>query len=177
MIAWCFHSPKRLFLVVATAAALVIGTGIAVQAVRSGSQRSSAEPSVPVGVPADTRPAVEAARTFAARWAAGPTGQTAEQWRAGLAPLVTHELEGGLQKTDPATLPGGAPEGEPVIRFFSVSSAMIQVPLSSGRPVLVTVVFSQGRWLTSDIQPFAGNAGDEPLGSPSGAVSSGASGG
>ncbi|HEX2808425.1 MAG TPA: hypothetical protein VHN80_19860, partial [Kineosporiaceae bacterium] len=87
---------------------------------------------------------------------------TDEQWRRSVDPLATPDLVRGLAVTDPAALPGGAPAGDPTIRFVSVSSALIEVPLSSGTRVLVTVVLVNGHWLASDVQPVAGDPGDVP---------------
>ncbi|MDQ1286597.1 MAG: hypothetical protein QG622_162 [Actinomycetota bacterium] len=162
LVAWCFHSPRRLFAVVAAVAVLVIGTAATVQVLAGGDGPPAAGESAPSGVPADAEPAVTAAVAFTRRWAAVPAGKSAAEWRAGLVQLVTPELAAGLEKTDPAALPGGTPAGKPSLRFFSVSSAMVEVPLSAGRPVLVTVVFSGGRWLAEDIQPLTGNVGAEP---------------
>jgi hypothetical protein len=174
VIAWVFHSPRRLLVVVVAAIALLLLGALAVQATRPGAGRSGDGAASGVAAPVDAAPAVSAAVDFARRWASVPSGQAAEQWRAGLSGRVTPELAAGLALTDPATLPGGSPSGEPVIRFVSVSSALVEVPLSSGRPVLVTVVSSNGRWLASDVQPVEGNAGDVPVASPSGAGPSGA---
>jgi hypothetical protein len=104
-------------------------------------------------------------------WASKPAAATDQQWRQSVEPLATAELARGLGLTDPAGLPGGVPQGEPTIRFVSVSSALIEVPLSTGRRVLVTVVLVNGRWLASDVQPLAGDLGDVP---PSSSASSSA---
>jgi hypothetical protein len=161
LIAWCFHSPRRLLAVAVAALALTVGAGVVVQALRDDPAPVGGSAGAP-GIPADTAPALGAAVAFTRQWAAVPPGQTAAQWRARLTPLVMPGLAAGLAQTDPAALPGGVPEGKPTVRFFSVSSAMIQVPLSSGRSVLVTVVLSGGRWLVDDVQPLTGNAGDDP---------------
>jgi hypothetical protein len=160
VIAWCFHSPRRLLVVVVTAVVVLLGGAAAIQAMRPGGNDGGAAGSSGVAVPVDSAPAVAAAVEFTRRWAGVPAGQDAAQWRAGLAGLVTPELAGGLALTDPASLPGGAPTGRPVVRFVSVSSALVEVPLSGSRSVLVTVVLANGHWLASDVQPLAGNAGD-----------------
>lgn len=181
LIAWCFHSPRRLLAVGAAAIALLLAGAVAVQAVfPDDGRRAGGTPSA-VAAPADTGAAVGAAVEFTRRWASVPPGRTAEQWRAGLAGLVTSDLASGLALTDPGALPGGTPVGQPVVRFVSASSALVEVPLSSGRHVLVTVVLSGKTWLASDVQPLEGNAGDVPVGptrSPAaGSSAAGSSGG
>lgn len=177
VVAWCFHSPRRLLAVVLAVVVLVIGAGVAWQSRSEGGTEAGAKPSA-IGAPQDSRPAVEAAVAFARAWATNPPGQSADQWRTRLSGLVTPELAAGLAQTDPAALPGGTPEGEPAIRFFSVSSALVEVALSTGRHILVTVVYyTDGRWLASDVQPLAGNAGDVPDPSPAPPAAPGVSGG
>jgi hypothetical protein len=160
LLAWCFHSPRRLLaVVVAAVAVLVLGAAV-VQALLPDDGTSAGGSTPGVVAPVDSAPAVAAAVEFTHRWATVPSGQDAAAWRTGLAGLVTPDLARGLALTDPATLPGGTPSGEPVVRFVSVSSALVEVPLTTGRQVLVTVVLSNDRWLASDIQPLEGNAGD-----------------
>lgn len=174
VIAWCFHSPRRLLAVGVTAIVVLLAVAAAGQALLGGSSSGAGSPSPGVAAPADAAPAVAAAVEFTTRWASVPSGQTAGQWRAGLSDLVTPELAAGLELTDPVTLPGGGPDGQPVVRFLSVSSALIEVPLSSGRRILVTVVRVNARWLASDIQPLAGNLGDDPGPGSGGPSSAGA---
>jgi hypothetical protein len=159
VIAWCFHSPRRLFAVGVAAIVLVLGAALAVQALSPGDGLAAGKGPAGAAVPADTGAAVTAAVEFTRRWASVPAGGTAEQWRAGLNGRVTSDLASGLAQTDPAALPGGAPSGSPVVRFVSDSSAMVEVPLSSGKPVLVTVVLNGKTWLVNDVQPFEGNVG------------------
>jgi hypothetical protein len=171
LLAWCFHSPRRLLLVAAVVVAVVLGGVVAAQALWPGRAGEPGPRASGVEAPAGSEPAVAAAVEFARRWASVPQGQDARQWRAGLAGLVTPELARGLAETDPAGLPGGAPDGQPVLRFVSVSSALVEVPLSGGHRVLVTVVLADRRWLASDVQPVEGNVGDVPAGSASVAAS------
>ena len=89
-------------------------------------------------------------------------GEGAQQWQNRVTPLVTADLAAALRLTDPATLPGGAPDGEPEVRFVSGASALVAVPLSGGERVLVTVVDDAGRWRVSDVQPDQGDTGAAP---------------
>jgi hypothetical protein len=163
LLAWCFNSPRRLGAVLVGLLALLIGAGVAVNAIRSGPSQRSPSSAVGVsGVSPDAGPAVQAALAFTRAWASKPASVTDEQWRRSVDPLATPDLVRGLAVTDPAALPGGAPAGDPTIRFVSVSSALIEVPLSSGTRVLVTVVLVNGHWLASDVQPVAGDPGDVP---------------
>ncbi|HEY6796928.1 MAG TPA: hypothetical protein VI248_19835 [Kineosporiaceae bacterium] len=167
VVAWCFHSPRRLLLVVAGLLVALIGTGAVVRTVgpQAGQSRSGGGASAAV---VGAQPAIDAAVTFTRAWASKPPSVTAAQWRQGLQPLVTAELGRLLAETDPASLPGGAPTGTPTVRFQSLYSAMIQVPLSNDRSVLVTVVLVSGRWLASDVEPDAGNVGAGVPGAPAG---------
>jgi hypothetical protein len=161
LVTWCFHSPRRLLLVAAGLIAVVIGAGAVVRlALPAGGDAASVErPAASVSV-AGSVAAVEAAVAFTRAWASKPASVTPAQWRQGLQPLVTPELGRLLAETDPAALPGGAPAGRPAVRFASVQSALIEVPLSTRQSVLVTVVLAAGgRWLASDVQPDAGDAG------------------
>jgi hypothetical protein len=176
LIAWCFHSPRRLLAVGAVAIALLLAGAVMVQTMLSDDgHRAGGVPSA-VTAPAGTGAALSAAVEFTRRWASVPPGQTVEQWRAGMAGRVTSDLASGLALTDPAALPGGTPVGQPVVRFVSVASALVEVPLSSGRHVLVSVVLSGKTWLASDVQPLEGNAGDVPV-DPAGSSAAGSSGG
>lgn len=159
LLAWCFHSPRRLLLVAVALLAVVIGIGAAVRVLTPRSTPQAAPSSAPVAV-ANAGPAVAAAVTFTRAWASKAPSASPEQWRAGLAPLVTPELGRLLATTDTAALPGGGPTGQPGVRFLSSASSLVEVPLSTGRRVLVTVVLLGGHWLVSDVQPLAGDAGD-----------------
>jgi hypothetical protein len=170
LVAWCFHSPRRLLLVVAALIAVLIGGGALVQAVmpRAGDGATDS-PSSTASV-AGSGAAVDAAVTFTRAWASKPASASVDQWRQGLQPLVTPYLGRLLAQTDPASLPGGAPAGQPSVRFASVSSALIEVPLNSGRPVLVTVVQLNGHWLAQDVEPLAGDSGAVSPGAAAGSI-------
>jgi hypothetical protein len=159
LLAWCFHSPRRLLLVAVALLALVIGIGVLVQAAMPKADGGTPAASTATASVAGSGAAIEAAVTFTRAWASKPASTSAEQWRQGLRPLVTPDLAALLASTDPASLPGGAPAGQPAVQFLAVSSALIKVPLSTGQPVLVTVVLVDGRWLAKDVQPLAGDSG------------------
>jgi hypothetical protein len=180
LLAWCFHSPRRLLLVAVALVVLIIGVGAAVQALTPSSTSSpdARTTTVATAAVANSGAAVDAAVAFTRAWASKPASVTVEQWRQGVQPLATPELARLLATTDPAALPGGGPAGEPGVRFLSAASALIEVPLSSGPRVLVTVVLLGGRWLAQDVQPLAGDAGavGGPGAGPSAATAGGASG-
>jgi len=159
VLAWCFHSPRRLLVVAVALLAVVIGIGAGVRALTPGPAPTASRPPAPVAV-AEAGPAVAAAVSFARAWATKAPTATVEQWRAGVQPLVTPEFGRLLATTDPAALPGGGPTGQPAVRFLSSASSLVEVPLSTGRRVLVTVVLLGGRWLVSDVQPLVGDLGD-----------------
>jgi len=171
VLAWCFHSPRRLGAVALVLLALVVGAGAAVRAlIPAEGAPAPARPASTAAV-AGTGGAVDAALAFTRAWASKPASASAEQWQRTLQPLVTPDLGRQLAYTDPAALPGGTPVGQPGIRFQEVQSALLEVRLSTGRTVLVTVVRSGDRWLASDVQPLAGDLGDVPSAAPAGPAS------
>jgi hypothetical protein len=179
LLAWCLHSPRRLLGVVVVALAVLVGVIGVLQTGRSDARPGPRASTSVAGALPDTGPAVGAAVTFTRAWASKPAGSSAEQWRQQLTALVTPDLARGLAATDPASLPGGQPHGTPTLRFVSTASCLVEVPLSSGRSVLVTVVLSDadGHWLVSDVQPATGNLGDVGGSSVgSGSASSGSAG-
>jgi hypothetical protein len=143
LVRWACRSPQRLLGVLAAALAVVLGIGSLVldqvSSPDAGTVTAAGEPDTRVRLP-DSRPFVDAAVAFVRLWAQPRPGQTAAQWRAALEPLVTADLAAGLRLTDLRNLPGGTPRGTPTVRYLSVTSALVAVPLSSGSTVLVTVV-------------------------------------
>lgn len=143
LVRWACRSPQRLLGVLATALVVVLGIGsLVLDQVSSpeGGRVTGAVGPDPQARQPDSRPFVEAAVAFVRLWAQPRPGQTAAQWRAALEPLVTADLAAGLRLTDLRNLPGGTPRGTPTVRYLSVTSALVAVPLSSGSTVLVTVV-------------------------------------
>ena len=178
LLSWAFHSPRRVLVLAVVLVAVLVGAGAAFRAVGSGpaSGDGSADRSAQPVALADQGAAAAAAATFTRAWASKPADRSVQQWRQDLHGLITPELERLLADTDPSSLPGGAPSGRTVVRFVSGASAMIEVPLTTGRRVLVTVVLFNGRWLANDVQPLAGNDGDVPGVAPSTPGTSGAKG-
>jgi hypothetical protein len=160
LVAWCFHSPRRLLVVVGVLLVVVLGLGAGIRALLPHDRVAAASPPAAAGSVVGSGPAIDAAVTFTRAWAAKPASATPEQWRRTLSALVTPDLARGLAVTDPSSLPGGAPAGQPLVRFASVSSSLVEVPLSTGARVLVTVVLVDGHWLAQDVQPAAGDNGD-----------------
>jgi hypothetical protein len=115
-------------------------------------------PSVTSAQVPDAGPFVAAAVKFVQAWSQLPQGKTRAQWQAALVPLTTDDLAKALSTTDPAALPGSAPEGEPVVRYLAQTSALVAVPLANGSSVLVTVVNDADGRRVSDVQPFAGDS-------------------
>jgi hypothetical protein len=170
LLAWIFHSPRRLLAVLIGFLAVVVGVGLLVQAAMPGQSPPGTTPTGVTAAGPDAEQATQAALAFTRAWASKPEGQTAEQWRQSLVPLTTPDLQRGLSLTDPATLPGGRPQGTPTVRFIAVASSLVEVPLSTGSRVLVTVVRVNAHWIASDVQPVSGNAGDVPA-APAGSSS------
>ena len=165
---WVFRSPTHFAGTLAGIVAVLVLVGLALRgdggaagaAARPAPSPSRTQAAVARDLPA-AAPFVDAAVTFARAWATLPEGATAAQWRETLRPLVTSDLATGLALTDPATLPGGTPTGTPTLRFLAASSALVEVPLSTGSSVLVTVVDDATGVRVSDVQPAEGDDGLE----------------
>ena len=169
LVAWAFRSPRRLATVVLVAVAVLVAVGVWTQRSEpaAGSGAAAAPSSAPSPATAgarvpDAQPFVSTAVQFVGQWARLRPGEGAQQWQNRVTPLVTADLAAALRLTDPTTLPGGAPDGEPEVRFVSGASALVAVPLSGGERVLVTVVDDAGRWRVSDVQPDQGDTGAAP---------------
>ncbi len=169
LVQWAFRSPGRLAGVVAVLLALVVALSLAARqgeqdaAAREGGRATpSASPTAAAGALPPAGPFVETAVRFVRAWAVLPAGTTPQQWRAGLAPLVTADLARGLALTDPRDLPGAVPAGEPVLKFLAASSALVEVPLADASSVLVTVVDEPTGRRVSDVQPTQGDVGLAP---------------
>jgi hypothetical protein len=165
-VAWLCRSPRRLAVGAATILVVLLVGGSALFGNRAGShadasdgtpgRSAQASASAAAQVP-NANPYIGAALAFVRDWSQLKKGETAAQWQARLAPLSTPDLAAALRTTDPAQLPGVGPDGEPVVRFVSQTSALIAVPLADSSSVLVTVVTGETGPLVSDIQPNAGN--------------------
>jgi len=162
-VAWLCRSPRRLIVSAAIILAVLLvggsqlfGNGAA-GANGNGQQSSAAATTAPKAQVPNADPYVSAAVSFVRLWSQLKPGETADAWQAQLVPLSTPDLAAALKGTDPATLPGVGPEGEPVVRFVSQTSGLIAVPLSDGSSVLVTVVIGGEQPLVSDIQPNVGD--------------------
>lgn len=162
-VTWLCRSPRRLIVSAALILAVVLvggsqlfGGGPAGANDRGQSPAETAT-SVPSAQVPNATPYVSAAVAFVQQWSQLKPGETADGWYARVAPLTTPEFGAALETTDPATLPGVGPEGEPVVRFVSQTSGLVAVPLSDGSSVLVTVVIGGQQPLVSDVQPNVGD--------------------
>jgi hypothetical protein len=161
-IAWLCRSPRRLIVSAVTILVVLLVGGS--QLFGNGTAGGAAAGDQPTGTPTaaaaqvpDATPYVSAAVAFVREWSTLKPGETATAWQARLAPLTTPELGAALKTTDPANLPGVGPEGEPVVRFVSRTSALIAVPLADSSSVIVSVVLGGQQPLVSDIQPNLGD--------------------
>jgi hypothetical protein len=161
VVAWACRTPRRLILVVGVPLLLIVigggwwngqrGSGSAVGPAGSGPTAS-----VTAQVP-DSSAFVAAAVKFVGVWGRLAPGQTAAQWHQAVRALSTQDLGRNLDRTDPSSLSGSTPSGTPQVRFVSNASALIAVPLATGRSVLVTVVAGQSGMLVDDVEPDVGN--------------------
>lgn len=162
---WLFSSPRRLVVVSLTAIILIYVAGTSLlgedpdRTTPGGRDDQQSVSSTNAAVP-DANEYVVAAVDFTAQWAELEPGETQQQWVDRLAPLATEPFAQALATTDISTLPGGRPDGDPVVRFLAQESAMIAVPLSGGTSVLVTVVIggeTTSGPKVSDVQPNTGD--------------------
>jgi hypothetical protein len=164
VFAWICRTPRRLAVVGLSLVIIIFVGGSALFGNGSGSHGDSKTTSATSSTPSVTAAAVppageftNAAVTFVRVWSRLNPGETATQWQQKLQPLTTTELGKALRTTDTSTLPGVAPAGEPTVRWVSLASALIAVPLGDGTSVLVTVVSGVTHPEVSDIQPNTGD--------------------
>ncbi len=158
-VAWVCRSPRRLAVFAVTVMAIVL-IGSNLLGGSNGTAKAhngTSTPTVTAAQVPDAGAFVGMAVRFVQAWSQVPKGATVAQWHAALEPLTTADLAKALDDTDPAALPGAAPEGEPVVRYLAQNSALIAVPLANGSSVLVTVVSDGAGQRVSDVQPFAGD--------------------
>ena len=162
-ITWICDSPRRLIVSVAVIlAGVLIGGSRLFGGTASGTDGLGGQPAattaaVPSAQVPNATPYVGAAVKFVQQWSELKPGETVDGWQSRVAPLATPEFAAALKTTDPANLPGVGPEGEPVVRFVSQTSALVAVPLADGSSVLVSVVIGGIQPLVSDIQPNVGD--------------------
>lgn len=164
VIAWLCRSPRRLAMgAVAILAVVLVGGGALFntngdRALPARPDASEPTATTPTAQVPNAGPFVAAALNFTRHWALRLPAQTQQQWLKALTPLVTPDLAEALATTDPANLPGVAPQGEPVVRFVTQTSSLIAVPLADGSSVLITVVHGAGgELLVRDVQPNVGD--------------------
>ncbi|GAB3264830.1 hypothetical protein [Kineosporia babensis] len=161
---WLFASPRRLVVVSLTAIILAF-VGITALTdddtavdTTGGTGNTESIGSTNAAIP-DADEYVLAAVEFVRLWAEVAPGESNQQWLDKLVPRATEDYAQALRTTDTATLPGGQPSGDPVVRFLAQESAMIAIPLGGGDSVLVTVVAGDGtsEAKVSDVQPNTGD--------------------
>jgi hypothetical protein len=160
MIAWACRTPRRLVGVVLVPILLLVLIGSFWSGRLSGEGSSGAGGSVPTvsaQVP-DAAPFVTAAVRFVNTWGKLAPGQTPDEWRDAVRALATTDLSTRLDQTDLNGLVNASASGKPDVRFLTTASALVAVPMTNGRPVLITVVNNDNqRWLVDDVQPDIGN--------------------
>lgn len=161
VIAWACRTPRRLAAILAVPLlVLILGASLWSRQGGGDSGASSAQAAAAASgaqVP-DATPFVTAAVKFVNVWGRLAPGQTAAQWHDAVRSLATPDLASKLDQTDTSLLEDTAATGKPAVRFVAQSSALIAVPMSNGRTVVVTVVSGQGRnWLVDDVEPDVGN--------------------
>jgi hypothetical protein len=107
------------------------------------SPSSSQVPVSPLPVTTGTPPqaALSAAVQFMSVWVSGGPG-----WAARLRPYVTAGYEAQLSTINPAGNPATAVTGPPAVTSQAPGTVSLSAPTNAG-PVLVTVRFTDGRWL------------------------------
>lgn len=160
MIAWACRTPQRLIGVALVPILSLVLIGSFWSGLRHGEDGSGAGgpvPTVSAQVP-DAAPFVTAAVRFVNVWGRLAPGQTPDEWRGTVRALATPDLASKLDQTDLNGLVNASASGKPDVRFLTTTSALVAVPMTNGRPVLVTVVNSDNqRWLVDDVQPDVGN--------------------
>jgi hypothetical protein len=175
LLAWTFHSPRRLLVVVVTPIVVVAAIAAVMSSNQAGKEEAaralpeSVQSETPSRTPGPTRytttpspdapspGAIRAARVFVETWLAGRTTKPVANWHKQLAKYATPQLAEGLRSTDPSRLPettvSGAPEPVRVGEYL----ANFLVPLADGSNVAVSTTWDGQAWRVTDIQP-GGNA-------------------
>lgn len=180
LLAWTFHSPKRLLGVTAGVllAVTVVVTGMS-HAVGGGAGRGASEAPATVASAAPTPSAANApalgspgssilapvpdvvatqvARKFVKAWLAGPSATTPKAWLTGMAPYVTGELYAGLAQADPARVPAGKISIVPAsARAVGEFVNELTVPLVKGPGIDVTLAYDGTSWRVTEVEESSG---------------------
>lgn len=161
-ISWACRTPQRLAGVIGAPvlALIVIGSlwsGGGSDANGQVGTSGGLTPSVNAQVP-DATPFVRAAVNFVNVWGRLAPGQSPDEWHDAVRALSTPELAAALDATDPHSLPSAESSGRPTVMDVTATDAIVAIPMTDGRQVIVTVVSADGKsWLARDIQPYAGN--------------------
>lgn len=160
LITWVCQTPRRLTGSLAVPILLLLVTGSIWSGNRGSNDNSLGSgpvAAVNAQVP-DAAPFVTAAVRFVNVWGKLAPGQSPDEWHAAVRALATPELGNVLDHTDTQGLPEAKVSGRPSVLDVTATDAIVEVPMSDGRTVLVTVVAQDGQsWLARDIQPHAGN--------------------
>ena len=175
LLAWSFHSPKRLLAVTAGAllAVTVAVTGMS-HAVGGGQGRVAVEappatvaspassttsapalgaPESPILAPVPDVVASQVARKFVKAWLTGPSAKNPAVWLEGMRPYVTAELYAGLTAADPARVPAGKVGIVPAsARAVGEYVNELTVPLNSGKGIDVTLAYDGTSWRVTAVE-------------------------
>jgi hypothetical protein len=161
LISWACRTPRRLAFVIGVPVLLLVIVGSLVSHQHGddapGAPAAAAFPSVSAHVP-DATPFVTAAVRFVNVWGRLAPGQTPSQWHDAVRGLATSDFAAYLDHVDPKSLTGGVAASKPTVMGLTSTSAIVAVPLSTGKTVEVSVVASDGKsWLVDDVEPQVGN--------------------
>jgi hypothetical protein len=134
-----------------------VGLGASLDAARLDAAGTSGVVAGSAGLPFGARMADAAGPVRAAVGFVGVWARPRQGWHETVRALATPELAAALDVTDTGALPDADPTGRPQVRSLAEDSALVAVPLSTGRTVVVTVVASGGSWLVNDVEPDTGN--------------------
>jgi len=176
LLAWLFHSPRRLLLVLIVLLVVASLVPALVSRLTKGgddSQGSATKQTAENGSPTATTNALpEAAAvatappealsvvdTFIKVWLAGPTATTraeTQAWHRRLVPYVTPELAAALQDADPDRVPDATVAGSPQALRVGEFLSQIAVPMSDGKDLTLTIAWDGEAWRVSDIDREGG---------------------
>jgi hypothetical protein len=176
LLAWLFHSPRRLLLVLA--ALLIVATlapalvsrlinsgdgsrGSVVEQAAEGTAPTGTANALPEASVVATAPpkALAVVDTFMQIWLSGPsvtTGAGTQEWHRRLVPYVTPELAAALEDAAPDRVPDATVAGSPRVLRVGEFLSHIAMPMSDGKDVTLTVAWDGEVWRVSDIDREAG---------------------
>jgi hypothetical protein len=175
LIAWVFHSPRRLLLVVVAPLLVASLVPVLVSRLTSADEGGRETTSVATTSPAlDTETALPGqnlenptappeaflvVEEFVGVWLAPPadgSDRALREWHARLSWYTTPELSAALRDTDPGRVPEAEVAGPAKLLRAGEYLTEMAVPMSDGRDLNLTITWDGQVWRVSDLEREGG---------------------